>query len=263
MTVVFYHVDAFTQDAFKGNPAGVCLLTKPADEKWMQNIAMEINLSETAFLWPLKDGYSLRWFTPVSEVDLCGHATLASAHVLWESGELNRDSDARFYTKSGLLTAHREEDWIELNFPSEPEEKTIPPQFLLDGLGIEATYIGKNRFDYLIEVNSEAAVRRIMPNWTLLKKIDTRGIIVTSRSTSPDYDFISRAFFPSIGINEDPVTGSAHCCLGPYWQHKLSKNELIGYQASQRGGMVKVHVHGERVLLAGRAITVMKGEIQV
>ncbi len=262
MSIKFYQVDAFADKAFKGNPAAVCILTDPQEDGWLQNIATEMNLSETAFLVPLDDGYSLRWFTPVAEVDLCGHATLASAHVLWENGYLSKRSEARFFTKSGALSATRRNDWIELNFPSEPDEEVSDcPIHLLDGLGVGARYVGRNRFDYLVEVDSEEQVRALQPNWSLLERVETRGIIVTGRSSTSDYDFISRAFFPALGVNEDPVTGSAHCCLGPYWKRKLNKSEFLAYQASRRGGIIKVTVCDERVLLAGQAITVIIGQI--
>jgi len=261
LSIRVYQVDAFTNQAFKGNPAAVCILTDPQNDDWMQNVAAEMNLSETAFIIPQDNGYSLRWFTPVAEVDLCGHATLASAHVLWENGHLNMGSEARFFTNSGVLSAKRKDDWIELNFPSEPDEESACPIHLLDGLGVDVTYVGRNRFDYIVEVDSEEKVMELQPNWSLLERIDTRGIIVTSRSSTSDYDFISRAFFPALGVPEDPVTGSAHCCLGPYWKRKLNKDEFLAYQASRRGGIIKVTVRDERVLLVGQAITVMIGQI--
>jgi PhzF family phenazine biosynthesis protein len=227
----------------------------------MQNVAREMNLSETAFLLSQTDGFNLRWFTPAVEVDLCGHATLASAHVLWESGHLKPDEQARFHTRSGLLTAERKGTWIELNFPATREEPTEVPSGLLQALGITATYVGKNRFDYLIEVPSEDIVRNIVPNFSLLAAVPARGIIVTSRATSSGYDFVSRFFAPQVGVNEDPVTGSAHCTLAPYWSKKLGKDEMVGYQASVRGGVVRVRVSGDRVYLGGQAVTVLRGEL--
>lgn len=262
MRIPFYQVDAFTQEAFKGNPAAICILSEAIHEQWMQNIAAEMNLSETAFLIPKQNGYLLRWFTPQIEVDLCGHATLASAHVLWENAYLPPDLPAIFHTKSETLTAKREGQWIELNFPREAEASCECPAQLMEALGIENyTYIGKNRLDYFIELDTEEEVRALRPNYSLLSQIQTRGVIVTSHSQNSKYDFVSRSFFPSIGVNEDPVTGSAHCCLGPYWKKRIEKNTLIGYQASKRGGLVKVTVKADRVLLGGQAITVMKGEI--
>jgi PhzF family phenazine biosynthesis protein len=254
-------VDAFTDTPFAGNPAAVCILPELRDEHWMQNVAREMNLSETAFLLQQSDGFNLRWFTPSVEVDLCGHATLASAHVLWESGHLKPHEQARFHTRSGLLTAERKGVWIELNFPATPDEPADAPSGLLEALGVTATYIGKNRFDYLIEVRSEDTVRNISPNLSLLATIPARGVIVTSRSTSPDYDFVSRFFAPQVSVNEDPVTGSAHCTLAPYWSKKLGKDEMVGYQASARGGVVRVRVSGDRVYLGGQAVTVLRGEL--
>jgi PhzF family phenazine biosynthesis protein len=254
-------VDAFTDTPFAGNPAAVCILPEIRDEQWMQNVAREMNLSETAFLLRQHDGFTLRWFTPAAEVDLCGHATLASAHVLWESGHLELHEQARFHTRSGLLSAERKGAWIELNFPSTPEEPAEAPPGLLEALGVTATYIGKSRFDYLIEVASEDTVRNISPNFSLLAQVPVRGVIVTNRSTSPNYDFVSRFFAPQVGVNEDPVTGSAHCTLAPYWSKKLGKDEMVGYQASARGGVVRVRVSGDRVYLGGQAVTVLRGEL--
>ncbi|UCG08546.1 MAG: PhzF family phenazine biosynthesis protein [Desulfobacterales bacterium] len=261
MVQEIFQVDAFTDSPFSGNPAAVCVLPQEGDEGWMQRVANEMNLSETAFLFQQEDGYNLRWFTPVIEVDLCGHATLASAHILWETGLLAPDQEARFYTRSGLLTAVRQDNWIQLDFPSEPEDEIDAPEKLSDALGISPDYVGKNRFDYLIEIESEESIRNLTPNFTVLRTIDSRGFIVTSVADSPEFDFVSRFFAPSFGINEDPVTGSAHCCLGPFWQKKLGKNEFTAYQASARGGIIKVHVAGERVLLAGQAFTVMRGTL--
>ncbi|HEU5230226.1 MAG TPA: PhzF family phenazine biosynthesis protein [Ktedonobacteraceae bacterium] len=254
-------VDAFTNKPFAGNPAAVCILREPQDADWMQNVASEMNLSETAFLTRQSDGFNLRWFTPAVEVDLCGHATLASAHVLWETNHLKPDEQARFYTRSGLLTADRKGDWIEMNFPVKMEEAATAPAGLLEALGVEASYVGKNQFDYLVEVASEAAVRGIVPNFSLLGEVPARGVIVTSRADTPGYDFISRFFAPQVGVNEDPVTGSAHCCLAPYWSRKLGRAELVGYQASPRGGVVRVRMNGDRVYLGGQAVTVLRGEL--
>jgi PhzF family phenazine biosynthesis protein len=254
-----FQVDAFTDTAFKGNPAAVCVLPQERDEHWMQDLASEMNLSETAFLVQQDDGYNLRWFTPAVEVDLCGHATLASAHILWETGLLAEGQEARFFTRSGLLTAERRGDWIQLDFPSESESASEAPEGLDEALGASAIYVGKNRFDYLVEVESEDLVRNLTPDFQLLSAISSRGFMVTSRSEANEFDFISRFFAPAFGINEDPVTGSAHCCLGPYWAKKLDKTELTAYQASPRGGIVRVRVGQERVNLLGKAVTVMRG----
>ena len=254
-------VDAFTDQPFGGNPAAVCILPAARDEQWMRNVAREMNLSETAFLHRQADGFNLRWFTPTVEVALCGHATLASAHVLWEEGHLSADQTARFHTKSGLLTAERKGDWIELDFPATREEPAPAPPGLAEALPVPFSYVGKNRFDYLVELESEDAVRRLEPNFGVLKRIGVRGVIVTSRSNAPAYDFVSRFFAPGAGVDEDPVTGSAHCCLGPFWQQRLGKAEFVAYQASARGGTVRVRVNGDRVILGGQAVTVLRGEL--
>ena len=256
-------VDAFTDQPFRGNPAAVCLLDRERDAQWMQHVAAEMNLSETAFLLRQDDGWSLRWFTPAVEVDLCGHATLASAHALW--GERADDAGTlRFHTRSGLLTAERAGQWIELDFPAKREEKADAPPELLEALGVrDPLYVGRNQFDYLVELRSEDDVRALHPDHARLRKIPVRGVIVTSRSANAQYDFVSRFFAPGSGIDEDPVTGSAHTCLAPYWAPKLGKNEFNAYQASPRGGMLRVAVKGDRVMLGGKAVTVMRGEIVV
>lgn len=261
MSLKIVQVDAFAATPFSGNPAAVCVLPEAQEERWMQNVAMEMNLSETAFLVRQVDGFNLRWFTPAAEVALCGHATLASAHVLWEDGHLKLDQQARFHTHSGLLTADRRGSLIEMDFPATPEKTTDAPPGLLEALGVTATYIGKNQFDYLVEVDSEEAVRTLKPNFTLLLTIPVRGVMVTSRASTAGFDFVSRFFAPKVGVNEDPVTGSAHCCLTPFWAKRLGKNEMIGYQASARGGVVHVRTNGDRVFLGGQAVTVLRGEL--
>jgi len=255
-------VDAFTDTPFAGNPAAVCILPTPGDEAWMQHVALEMNLSETAFLVRRDDGsYDLRWFTPVHEVDLCGHATVASAHVLWEEGHLPAGVQARFHSRSGLLTADRDGDWIELDFPATPPEPVQPPDGLIEALGAPATYCGRTRFDYFVELDSEATVRALAPNMSLLKTVNTRGTIVTSRASTNGFDYVCRFFAPRWGIDEDPVTGSAQSALGPYWQAQLNKDELLGYQASARGGIARVRPRGERVRIAGKAVTTLRGEL--
>jgi PhzF family phenazine biosynthesis protein len=259
--VKIFQVDAFTDKPFAGNPAAVCILPKPRDETWMQNVAKEMNLSETAFLHGRDDGFDLRWFTPAVEVALCGHATLASDHVLWETGMLKPEEQARFHTRSGLLTAERKGEEIELNFPATPEKPASAPPGLIEALGIVPKYVGKSRYDYLIELESEEAVRNMAPDFARLTALPVRGIIVTSRSTTPGYDFVSRFFAPSAGIDEDPVTGSAHCCLGPFWSKRLGKDEMVAYQASARGGIVHVRLRKDRAYLRGRAVTILRGEL--
>jgi PhzF family phenazine biosynthesis protein len=256
-------IDAFTDQPFRGNPAAVCLLDEERDAQWMQNVASEMNLSETAFLLGKSGSWSLRWFTPAVEVDLCGHATLASAHALWEEGLLPPGEEARFDTRSGRLGARKNDGWIELDFPVTRQQSCQAPE-VLEALGVSsARHVGRNKFDYLVELASEAEVRAVEPNHAALRKLPVRGVMVTSRSENGDYDFVSRFFAPGSGIDEDPVTGSAHCCLTPYWSERLQKREMIAYQASRRGGMLRVRLEGDRVKLAGRAVTVLRGELAV
>ena len=261
MGMTIYQVDAFTDKPFSGNPAAVCITDKLQDEDWMQSVAREMNLSETAFLYKQVEGYNLRWFTPAVEVELCGHATLASAHVLWEIGLLKPGEQAIFHTLSGTLTAHRNGKWIEMDFPAKVEEQTIAPARLIEALSVAVKYVGKNQFDYLVEVESEEIVRNIKADFGLLLSVPARGVIVTSLADSGEYDFVSRFFAPNVGVSEDPVTGSAHCCLSPFWSKRLGKDELVGYQASARGGVVKVRYAGDRVFLGGQAVTVLRGEL--
>lgn len=261
MALQIFQVDAFTDKPFRGNPAAVCVLPEAGEERWMQAVAMEMNLSETAFLHGVEDGYNLRWFTPAVEVDLCGHATLASAHILWQTGLLKPDEQARFHTRSGLLTAQPRGELIELDFPATPESPTAAPDRLEEALGLKAKYVGKTRFDYLVEADSARTVRALQPDFTLLRRLPVRGIIVTSADETGEYDFVSRFFAPASGIDEDPVTGSAHCSLGPFWRQRLGKDQFNAYQASPRGGMVRVQVQDDRVLLGGKAVTVMRGEL--
>jgi len=260
MSLRIVQVDAFTAKPFSGNPAAVCVLPSPADEKWMANVAMEMNLSETAFLYPDGDGYRLRWLTPAIEVDLCGHATLASAHVLWTEGYLEPEQTARFHTKSGLLTCELRGDWIEMNFPAKLEQAAEPPAQLAESLGTELKYVGRNQFDYLVEVADEQTLRELKPQHGLLRELPVRGVIATAAG-SGEFDFVSRFFAPGSGIDEDPVTGSAHCALAPFWGARLGKTEMTGYQASPRGGVVKVRLEGDRVVLMGQAVTVLRGEL--
>lgn len=255
-------IDAFTSTPFRGNPAAVCLLDEERDAQWMQDVASEMNLSETAFLLRRDDGFSLRWFTPAAEVALCGHATLASAHALWEEKILGPAETARFHTLSGLLTAERREDLIELDFPATPPQSADAPDGLLEALGLtDALFVGRNKFDFVIEVESEQRVRAVEPDHARLKRIPVRGVIVTSRATAGDADFVSRFFGPAVGVDEDPVTGSAHCALTPYWAAKLGKSAMLAFQASRRGGYLHVRLAGDRVKLGGKAVTVLRGEL--
>ncbi len=260
---IITQVDAFTNTPFAGNPAGVCILPTAQDETWMQNVAQEMNLSETAFLVRRDDGFNLRWFTPTVEVPLCGHATLASAHVLWSEGHLSPDETARFHTKSGVVVAKQQGEWIELDFPANHSQAITAPSELSEALGVPYKSVFQNSLGYLVEVESEDLVRQMQPNFQQMKTLPVADVIVTSL-THPDsqYDFISRFFAPGLGINEDPVTGAAHCCLAPFWRDRLGKDEFLAYQASSRGGVVKVsYTGGDRVYLAGQAVTVMQGEL--
>ena len=255
-------VDAFVTKLFTGNPAAVCILTRPASPKWMQLVAREMNLSETAFVTRGRGAYNLRWFTPTVEVNLCGHATLATAHVLYETGALASGETARFKTKSGLLRARRAGDEIELDFPAMQSRKAGSASGALSkSLGAKAVFVCKTKTDHLVELESEQAVRRLRPDIAALKRVGGQGVIVTARSDGKPYDFVSRYFAPGAGIDEDPVTGAAHCALGPYWAAKLGKTTFAAYQASARGGHVRVTIEGDRVLLAGRAVTMMRGEL--
>jgi PhzF family phenazine biosynthesis protein len=255
-----FQVDAFTDQPFKGNPAAVCLLTEPQDDIWMQQVAREMNLSETAFLETMEDGFNLRWFTPAVEVDLCGHATLASAHVLWETKQLGHSELAKFHTKSGILTAEYNDNLIELNFPALYEETAKATDELIAALGVAPIYMAKFGPKFLIEVTSEAEVRELKPDFQALKALKERGVVITSVSSSHEYDFVSRYFAPWVGIDEDPVTGSNHCCLGPFWGKRLNKRQLTAYQASERGGILHLRLEEGRVCISGRAVTVLSGE---
>ncbi len=263
MGVPIFCVDAFTERPFAGNPAAVCILSKVRPDTWLQSVASEMNLSETAFLRKEGDGWRLRWFTPTVEVDLCGHATLASAHTLWEAGLARAESTLVFRTKSGTLSAARRGDTIELDFPAEPAAPAQAPAGLLEALGTAARSVGRNRLDFLVEVDDEEQLRRIRPDFKALAAAcgPACGVIVTAPSGAPEFDFVSRYFAPSCGIDEDPVTGSAHCCLGPFWAARLGKSALVGFQASRRGGVVGVRVAESRVFLGGRAATVLRGEL--
>ena len=261
MNLPLYQVDAFSDRPFAGNPAEVCLLPDDAEDAWMQNVAREMNLSETAFLSPAEDGYRLRWFTPKVEVALCGHATLASAHVLWETGRLAPGTVARFYTLSGALTAEQGASEIWLNFPGRIAEPAPSPPELTEAVGVVPRFIGRSAYDYLLELDSADAVRNLKPDLARLAECPVRGLIVTARSDRPEFDFISRFFAPAAGVNEDPVTGSAHCTLAPFWAQRLQKTEMTAFQASARGGIVKTRVAGDRVYLGGRAVTVLRGDL--
>jgi PhzF family phenazine biosynthesis protein len=257
--VTCLQIDAFTDRPFAGNPAAVCLLEQERDAAWMQAVAAEMNLSETAFVRPLSNGFELRWFTPTIEVDLCGHATLASAHALWSEKLVASGSAIRFLSKSGELTCVQRDDLIELDFPSTPVGPAEHSDAVCNALGCDSIFQGVSKFDRLVLVGSEQVLRSIRPDFARLRDLPSRGVIVTSASTNPRFDFVSRFFAPNAGVDEDPVTGSAHCALGPFWSERLGKTEMTAFQASARGGIVRVRVAADRVFLAGHAITILKG----
>ncbi|MFN8532869.1 MAG: PhzF family phenazine biosynthesis protein [Dehalococcoidia bacterium] len=259
MVISIYQVDAFTDRPFRGNPAAVCLLPGPARDAWMQAIAAEMNLSETAFLHPDGKEWRLRWFTPLVEVDLCGHATLASAFILWQSGALAVGLPAIFHTRSGVLTARQANDWIEMDFPAVPATPQAPPPELIAALGVQPVAAGRAT-DWLVEMGSADEVRSLRPNLEALSTLGGRGTIVTAPGND-GVDFVSRFFAPAVGIAEDPVTGSAHCTLGPWWANRLGRRDLTGYQASARGGTVRVRLVGDRVVLGGQAVEVFSGRL--
>jgi PhzF family phenazine biosynthesis protein len=258
-----YQVDAFADQPFTGNPAAVVFLMGPQSDAWMQAFAGEMNLSETAFFMRKGEAYQLRWFTPLCEVDLCGHATLATAHVIWETQLMMPEEEIRFVTRSGTLKARKDGDWIALDFPAEAPTAGKLGKELQKALGAKVVWSGQNRMDHFAELENEAALRDLKPNMDALKALGMRGVIVTAPATDPEstYHFVSRFFGPAAGVNEDPVTGSAHCALAPYWGEKLDRSALVGYQASARGGTVKVRVRSGRVELKGKAITIFQGVV--
>ena len=262
MPTPLLHVDAFTPTPFHGNPAAVCLLDGERPTQWMQSVAAELNLPATAFVRGEPDGFALRWFSPTAELALCGHGTLATAHTLWDTGRLAPAATARFTTKSGVLSAARRDGWIALDLPAEPATAVAPPVGLLEAVGVKARWVGRNRLDYVIEVDDEAAVRTVAPDLGALGAIDTRGVIVTARASTPGFDFVSRFFAPRVGIPEDSVTGSAHCCLAPLWAERIGMPRLTALQVSARTGVVRAEVVGDRVVLSGQAVTVLRGELR-
>ncbi|MFC9599390.1 PhzF family phenazine biosynthesis protein [Peribacillus butanolivorans] len=255
-------INTFTDQPFRGNPAAVCFLSEEKNTEWMQQIAKETNLPVTAFIINLhKNECSLRWFTPSIEIPICGHGTLASSFFLWGKGFAQKNKPIVYQTKSGVLTSKLVDGMVQLEFPSLIEKEAIAPDLLIKALGVAPTYVGQNKWDYLIEVQSEEIVRNLNPDIDLIAQLPIRGIIVTSQSDSSEYDFVSRFFSPAQGLNEDYVTGSAHCCLGPYWKSKLDKNIFQGYQASERGGVIKVEVVEDIVKLSGNAVTIFEGNL--
>jgi PhzF family phenazine biosynthesis protein len=259
MEIDIFQVDAFAEQVFMGNPAAVCPLNTWIDDKLLQKIAQANNLSETAFFVPYQDRFQLRWFTPSHEVDLCGHATLAAAHVLFNHLGYEKHKIC-FNTKSGDLLVTKKSNGLEMDFPVSSPKPVIAPDNLLLGLGREIKPKAISAaFDYIIELDDEAAVKTLSPNFELWKTIDLRGVVVTAAGS--DVDFVSRCFFPKLDVNEDPVTGSAHCELAPYWSHKLAKNNLNAKQLSARTGLISCQLQGDRVLLTGKVVDYMRGKI--
>ncbi len=256
-----WQVDAFTNRPFAGNPAAVCWLETEADPQWMQAVAAEMNLSETAFVRRFNDGLELRWFTPTVEVDLCGHATLATAHALWSSNVMPQNVPLRFHTRSGILTCTRDGDFINLDFPATPPQEIAIFQALSEALGAAPVYLGRSRFDYLAVYKDAKTVRSLKPNFRQIEKIPVRGVMVSAPAEEAPFDFVSRFFAPAVGVDEDPVCGSAHCCLTPYWAQRLNKTDLMAHQVSTRGGVLRLRLNGDRVILGGQAVTVWQGEL--
>ncbi len=259
-----YLVDAFAERPFSGNPAAICILDAPMPESLMQTIAMEMNQAETAFVAKRADGsFDLRWFTPTVEVDLCGHATLASAFVLWHTGMLTADATAHFHTRSGLLTATKNQDGITLDFPAEVVSAIVMPQ-IAAAIDVPVKFVGKNRIAYFAEIESETAVRNFTPDLRRIADLGMRGLIITAQAdTTAEYDFVSRFFAPAAGIDEDPATGSAHCGLAPYWRDKLGREALVGYQASPRGAIIRTLCRDSRVLLTGNVVLTLTGTLHL
>jgi len=263
MKIPIYQVDAFTNKPFKGNPAAVCILNNEMPTAWMQSLAAEMNVSETAFLMAERGGFQLRWFTPMIEVDLCGHATLASAKVLFSEELASKNQPVVFFTRSGELRASVEGNWINLNFPAFPEEPYKPTGSFMQALGINPVNVVKSGENVLVEVENEEAVRSMKPDFLTLIQTPLHGVAVTARADSHGFDFVSRYFAPWVGINEDPVTGSAHSCLGPYWGKRLGKSEMLAFQASRRGGILKIKLLDHRVQIGGQALEIFKGDLLV
>ncbi|HEY7517813.1 MAG TPA: PhzF family phenazine biosynthesis protein [Methylomirabilota bacterium] len=261
MPVPLLHVDAFADGPFRGNPAAVCLLDGARPPAWMQSVAAELNLPATVFVEAARAPFGLRWFSPVAELALCGHGTLAAAHALWDTARLPPGAAARFAARSGELAAVSRDGWIALQMPAEIAAAAAPAVGLLDAIGVKARWVGRNRLDYVIEVDDEAMVRAVVPDLVALAAIETRGVIVTARAATDGVDFVSRFFAPRAGIPEDAVTGSAHCCLAPLWASRLGRSRLTARQLSARGGVVRAEVDADRVILSGQAVTIARGEL--
>lgn len=261
MPIPLYRVDAFTDQPFAGNPAAVCLLPGPRDERWMHCVAQEMNLPATAFVHPQGTGFALRWLMPAFEMSLCGHGTIAASHVVFSEGLAGERAEVTFETRHrGTITARRDAGWIWIDLAADPAQEAAPPEGLLEALGVQARAVARSSHDYIVEVESPAAVEAAVPNLEALRAIEARGVALTARSDG-EYDFVSRVFEPAIGVAEDHATGSVHCVLAPYWADRLGRAELSARQASPRGGVLRLEVAGDRVRLGGRAVTVAKGSI--
>lgn len=260
--VIVHLVDAFAERPFTGNPAAVCLLSTPKKDEWMQQLAFELGYSETAYVSPQDGGFSLRWFTPKIEVPLCGHATLAAAHVLWNIGRAQ--GPITFHTLSGALRCERDKGLIHMDFPRRDTREEVPPVGLLSALKVQKPVaVLRSEHMSLVELADEASVLRAEPDIRELANVAARGVAITARSSSPEYDFVSRYFAPAAGIDEDPVTGSAHCALAPYWGAKLGKQTMRARQLSKRGGALELELRDDRVRIGGRAFTVLTGAVVV
>jgi PhzF family phenazine biosynthesis protein len=261
---IIYQVDAFTSQPFKGNPAGVCILDYDPPTAWMQNIAMEMNLSETAFVFPGKDCRMIRFYTPESEIPLCGHATLSASHILYETGKVKSKEKIRFSSKAGELVIRRQGDWITMNFPSyNPVQMTIPSDFeKLTGTSPQELYRTSHGWTLAL-LRDEDEVKNMSPHFSIMKNSEFGDLIVTAPSSDKQYDFCVRCFAPALGIDEDPVTGSAHCALVPFWHGKTGRTDFVSHQVSKREGILKVSLKGERVEISGQAKTIFKAELFV
>jgi len=263
MNELIFQVDAFTNQPFSGNPAGVVLLNKGQSEDWMLSVAREMNLSETAFLIGEKASYSLRWFTPSTEVDLCGHATLSAAHILYEKEIVEKSEFIKFATRSGELTTSYIDGWIEMNFPSFTTEEVASGDAVIQALKCEPAEIYNSGENIMAVFSDPEDIYNLSPDFNLIKQLDAQGVIATSLSDVAEYDFISRYFAPRVGVDEDPVTGSAHCSLGPYWGKILNKNILHAKQVSDRGGELQIRIESGRTFIRGQAVTVFSGKIHI
>jgi PhzF family phenazine biosynthesis protein len=261
---IIYQVDAFTSEPFKGNPAGVCILDSEPSAAWMQNIAMEMNLSETAFVFPGKENRMIRFFTPESEVPLCGHATLSASHILFETSIVDSDEEISFLSGAGVLKVRRSGNWITMNFPSYAVYSAPVPNDFEQVVGVKPLEFYKTETGWALAlISEEQIIRDLKPDFRAMKHSEYGDLMVTAISTDKNYDFCLRFFAPALGIDEDPVTGSAHCALVPFWHMKTGRNDFISHQVSKRSGILKLSLKGDRVEIAGQAKTILKAELLV